>query len=93
MAEEDGSSPPALVAQPEIPEHLSFFWGAFWALNGDRPLGFGLPGPIAWIAIDRFAERAGIEGAEQFERLVRLVRALDGEWRSFMAAAMKGEGG
>lgn len=89
MAEEEGILPAALEAQPDIPEHLSFFWDAFWALNGDRPLGFGIPGPIAWTAIDRFAARAGIADGAQFERIVRFVRALDGEWRSFMAEQMK----
>lgn len=89
MAEEEGILPAALEAQPDIPEHLSFFWDAFWALNGDRPLGFGLPGPILWASIDRFADRAGVLDGDQFGRLVRFIRVMDGEWRTYMAEQMK----
>ena len=89
MAEEEGILPAALIAQPDIPEHLSFFWDAFWALNGDRPLGFSLPGPIPWTAIDRFAERSEVTDRDQFGRLVRLIRAMDGEWRAYMVEQLK----
>lgn len=89
MAEEEGILPPALEAQPDIPEHLRFAWDAFWFLMGDRALSLGTVGPIHWVAISVYADRAGVSDPDQFDRLVRLVKAMDWEWRAFMAEKMK----
>ncbi|WP_425374938.1 phage tail assembly chaperone [Methylobacterium segetis] len=93
MAEEDGVVPAALLARPDLPEHLSFAWDAFWALSTDRALGFGVVGPIPWSSLDRYAARTGITDPEEFERLARLVGAMDAVWRERMREEVKGEGG
>jgi hypothetical protein len=76
---EEGEIPRALLEKPEIPLHLGFVWRAFWDLNGDRAVGLGGAGPIPFTAIDRYAERFGIVGAEAFERFVLPIRGTDGE--------------
>ncbi|WP_443136519.1 phage tail assembly chaperone [Methylobacterium sp. Leaf106] len=85
LAEEDGIEPKALIDRPDLPEHLIFAWDAFWRLSGDRQLGFGSPGPIQFASIDRYAERFGILATEEFDRFCRLVRAMDDEWRRYIA--------
>ena len=54
-------------------------WRAFWDLNGDRTVGFGGVGPVPFLAIDRYAERFGMIGAEPFEEFFMLIKAMDGE--------------
>ncbi len=78
MAEE-GETPKALLRRPELPDHLQFAWSAFSELSTDRPLGFGAAGPIPWSAISAYAMRHGV-GGDTFERLLALIRAMDGEW-------------
>lgn len=44
----------------------------------------GGAGPIPWTAIDRYAERHGIDG-ERFDELERYIKAIDAaylEWQS-----------
>lgn len=83
--------PPALLNEPEIPEHLAFAHDAFWDLCSDRPMTLafqgmaGLPhmvfGAIPFLAIDRYATRYGIDTVDDFERFHALVSACDAEWR------------
>nr|WP_245516595.1 hypothetical protein [Methylobacterium segetis] len=50
-------------------------------------------GPIPWSSLDRYAARTGITDPEEFERLARLVGAMDAVWRERMREEVKGEGG
>ncbi|GAB6842381.1 hypothetical protein HNR00_003589 [Methylorubrum rhodinum] len=76
--------PRALMRRPELAEHLTFVWSAFWRLQADRAIGFGVFGPIRWTAIHAYAERYGITDLDEYERLERLVGLMDGEWRKMM---------
>lgn len=67
----------ALESRPELPADLQLFLDAFHDLSGDRQIGFGAVGSITFTAIDRYAERHGIEG-DDFERLKLLIKELDG---------------
>lgn len=59
-------------------EHLSFAWSAWWELHTDRPIGMGV-GPIPFSAIDRYADRYGVE-SDAFEALRQLIRAMEGAY-------------
>jgi hypothetical protein len=77
--------PTALLGKPEIENHLVFFWNAFWALNGDRQIGsMGGIGSIPFVAIDRYADRYGINGRDEFDRFHALIQRLD---KAFAAKA------
>lgn len=65
------------LAAPEIPEEARFAYYAFRELATDRAIGMGV-GPIPFIAIDAFARRYRIEGVDEFERFLGLIRAIDG---------------
>lgn len=60
-----------------LPAHLTVEWEAFWELGTDRAPGPNGSGPIPFTAIDRWADRHGIDDAEEFDRFVALIRALD----------------
>lgn len=53
-----------------------FHWSAFSDLSSDRQVGFGI-GPIPWTAIDRYAERRQIDDTDEYDRFLRLIRAMD----------------
>lgn len=53
-------------------------WAAFWTLSASRGDGPGGPRGIGFEAIDRYAVRYGIEGVDEFEELMTLIRAMDG---------------
>jgi hypothetical protein len=74
MAEE-GKGP--LANEPEVPIAGQEAWQAFGRMAGDRAIGMGAVGRIAFTAIDRYAERYGVEDFETFHRL---VMALDGAY-------------
>lgn len=61
--------------RPEIPDSAAWFRAAYSALTTTRPVGMSV-GPIPWTAVDRYAERYGIEG-DAFERLTVWVRMMD----------------
>ncbi|TDR90290.1 phage tail assembly chaperone [Enterovirga rhinocerotis] len=77
-AEGDNDTP--LAKRPELPDHLHFAWSSFWALQGDRHLGFGSVGPIPFQALDAYARRCGIIDIDEFDRLHRLIGAMDKVW-------------
>ncbi|MTK63885.1 MAG: hypothetical protein F8N15_05010 [Methanobacterium sp.] len=56
----------------------NLYLNIFWQLSADRSVGMG-EGPIPWSSIDRFAVRKGISG-EEFDSLVRMIRAADDEY-------------
>lgn len=66
-------------AKPDLDEGLSFYLHAFFDLSGDRREALA---PIPFTALALYAERAGIEGGEDFDRFKGLIRALDGEYLS-----------
>lgn len=74
LAEETGEVPRALAERPVVHPHLEFEWRAFWALLSDRPA--GPHAAIPFSSIDRYAERYGIRGADEFERFRDLLAAL-----------------
>jgi hypothetical protein len=39
-------------------------------------------GPIPFSAIDRYAARYGIDDADEFERFLNVIMAMDGEFRA-----------
>lgn len=75
-AAEFGETFQALDDEPELPEHLSLYWQAFWDVHTDRPVGMG-EGPIPFAAIDRYAARFGIDDPDHFDRFAALIRRMD----------------
>jgi hypothetical protein len=70
---------PFLASREDPDEALRFVWDAFWNLTTDRPVGFAT-GPIPWTAVDRYAARHRIDGADAFERFLAVIRAMDGAY-------------
>jgi len=60
-----------------MPEYLGFFWRSFWAVHADRSMETGR---ISFLAIDRYADRYGIQGTDNFDRLRAFIEAMDGEY-------------
>lgn len=71
--------PKALQDRPEVFEHLSFVWSAWWELHTDRPMGMSV-GPIPFTAISAFADRYGVAELDAFDTFRELIRAMDGEY-------------
>ncbi|MGC2853957.1 hypothetical protein ACM64Y_00645 [Novispirillum sp. DQ9] len=57
---------------------LRWIWRAWRRLSDERPrIGMeGVPGPIAWSSVDRWAQRNGING-DRFDFLDRMIEAMD----------------
>lgn len=90
-SERRGKLMPALARKPEVPSHLRFVQDAFSVLGRDRQLGFGGAGPIPWSAIDRYAERFGIDDPDDFTRFSDLIMAMDGAYMRYQAEAAERE--
>lgn len=60
----------------DVREDLLFTWRAFHDLSGDRAAGMAV-GRIPFTAIDRYAARFGIDGRDEFERFMFLIRSMD----------------
>lgn len=57
---------------------------AWQALRFDRQyFAFGGETPINFMALDRYAQRYGIEG-EAFERFLAFMDAIDNEWLDYV---------
>ncbi|MBS7532129.1 hypothetical protein KHC28_00420 [Ancylobacter sonchi] len=69
--------PPALENRKDPALHLAFVWSAFFALQHDRPLGFGVVGRIPFTAIDLYARRYDLAGSDAFERFHLLICSMD----------------
>jgi hypothetical protein len=79
---EDGREPPAqYFDQPELPEHLHFYWIAFNDLSGERQIGMGI-GPIPRSKIRDYAIENGMDGVDEIERLCRIIMEMDAEYVS-----------
>ena len=73
--------PPEAAPQPGH----DLFWRAWEALRNDRQYTqTGIPLPITFMAIDAYADRNRIDG-QMFDTLHTLLRAMDDEWRAFIA--------
>jgi hypothetical protein len=67
--------------------HLAVDAEAFRDLSTDREIGMGR-GPIPWSAIHLYGERYGLV-KDDFDRLVRIIRAMDGAYLSYFAEREK----
>jgi hypothetical protein len=82
--------PAALLAKPDVLPGAQFYMDAFWDLSGDRQLGaMGGAGRIPFMALDRWAERHGVEGG-QFDLLRAVIRRLDDVYLERLAEQMRG---
>lgn len=72
--EKEGTVVKALLIKPTIIGE-EWIWDAWGEMAGDRQGGMSLS-PTPWVAVDRYAQRYGINGW-MFELLVAGVRALD----------------
>lgn len=73
--------PPAAELLPGV----EFYLSAFHDLMHDRPPAMGGVSFIPWAAIDRYAERHGIDG-DEFAVFFKLVRVCDAEFVAVMSA-------
>lgn len=81
----------ALDNRPDVEPHLIPIWDAYASLERDRHLTMGGPGPIPFTAIDRYASRYGIDDLDEFDRLRRLIMAMDAEYLKYVAELAKKE--
>ena len=70
-----GGDPKALRDRPVLQDHLRFEWDAFWTLLSDRPAGHSTR--IPFTAIDRYADRYGLETLDAFERFRSLMTQMN----------------
>lgn len=70
--------PEEVPARPALPIYLQFYWRSYWDIHADRSMETGR---ISFLAIDRYAERVGIESSDEFERFHMLISAMDGEFQ------------
>lgn len=62
----------------------AFYMQAWQTLRHDRQyFAFGGETPISFMALDRYAQRYGIEG-EAFERFLAFMDAIDEEWLAYV---------
>lgn len=76
--------PAALEEEPKVWTHLSLIYEAFWVLNLERPVAFGL-GPIPLSAVLLYLGLLGITGQAKRLYWFQLIRALDIEYLSIHA--------
>ena len=77
-----------MIAQaPRLRPGLEPYWDAFWTLSTCRQMGMG-PGPIPWLAVDRYAERHGIAG-DGFLDLCDILHEMDEAFMAHVAAKNK----
>ena len=75
--------PDKIKNAPEILPGLELYYEAFTELSSSRSSGFGV-GAIPWMALDRWAERYGLEG-DDFERLAIYIRMMDAEFIKYVS--------
>jgi hypothetical protein len=81
---EQGVIPPEDFYPPDVFEGAELYLDALDALQGERSLSIGgmggmIQGRIPFRAIERFAERYGIDDLDEFDRLRRIVERLDAD--------------
>lgn len=67
--------PRRMQEAPELEQGLEFYYHAFWALNSDRPLGFG-EGLIPRTAVYDYSRHWGLD-MEEIEDLMHHIREMD----------------
>lgn len=77
--------PEGYLDRPEVQPESAFVWDAFWSLSSDRPTGMST-GPIPFSAVDRFAQRYGIDDLDEFDGFRSIIRAIDAEYLRLKAA-------
>ncbi len=81
--------PAFMLERPELPEHLALYSEAFRDLASTRQLGaLGGAGEIPWTAIDRYAQRYGLD-FDGFERLRWAIGIQDGVYLEHLAQKAK----
>ena len=70
----NGRSIPALDNRPQVAPYF-FYWRCFNELTGCRAWG-DMPGPIPWLAIEKWATRNDVTGAA-FNALVLVIGEID----------------
>ena len=58
-------------APPPLPDHLEEVYQAFSRLSSSRAISMGGVGPIPYEAVERYAERHGIEDVDGFWYLIQ----------------------
>lgn len=82
--EEGRPVPPGYLDRPPVEPESAFVWEAFWELSSDRDSGFG-EGDIPFRAIDRFAQRYGIDDLDEFDEFRSMIRGVDREYLKIRA--------
>ena len=86
--ERGGELPDVVLNAPRLDWDLEWLWNAYTALSTCRQMGFGSPGPIPWIAVDRYAERNGIHG-DDFDLMWLVISRVDVAYLEETARAAK----
>ncbi len=77
-----GKTPKALQERPELDERLHAYWETFWTLHPSRPIGMNA-GAIPVRDIIEYLRLTGLTTDAELRRGIRLVGALDIEWREW----------
>lgn len=77
--------PPELLERPAVPEHLLFYWSAFWELSSDRSFGMGM-GPIPHSSISQYAAGRNLDN-DMTDKFTAIIRNMDGGYRESMQAS------
>lgn len=77
-----GQTPKALQERPELDERLLPYWETFWILHPSRPIGMNV-GAIPVRDMIDYLRLAGLTMDSELRRGIRLVGALDSEWREW----------
>jgi hypothetical protein len=87
MHEKSGEPMPDDVVPPDLEPEALHYLDAFDRLSRDRGMTqAGFPLPIPWSSVVRYARVYGIGDLDRFERLSRLIAALDREYGDIIAA-------
>lgn len=73
--------PDSIQNAPVLLPGLEFYYAAFLDLSTCRAVGMG-EGPIPWDAIDRYAQRHGLDD-DEYDAFFGLIRALDARYLQY----------
>ncbi len=77
-----GKTPNALQERPDLDERLLPYWETFWTLHPSRPMGMNV-GAIPVRDMIDYLRLTGLTTDAELRRGIRLVGALDSEWREW----------
>lgn len=75
--------------RPDLFPGADEYLNAFWELSTDRPIGMAA-GAIPFTSIDRYAARFGVDDPDEFQSLLRAIRACDGAWLDYQRSKQEG---